>query len=87
MRFFDDTKCEQFLEQACLHYLESAPTVSRYAEDVYRRLTSGEGVQLDELTTLQSLWSEGWEAPNFAANRIYKFEAALGRDVTGQAGF
>lgn len=87
MKFFDYTKCEHFLAQVCQHYLESAPTVSQYAGDVYQRLTSGEAIQLDELITLQALWSEQWEHPNFAANRIYKLESALGRDVTGHAGF
>jgi hypothetical protein len=87
MKFFDYEKCEKFLAQVCRHYLESAPTVSEYADDVYRRLTSGGAVQLDELTTLQALWSEEWEHPNFAANRIYKLQSSLGMDVTGQAGF
>lgn len=87
-RFYDHEMCEKYLVEICNQYQESAPTVSQYADDLYSRLTSGGVIQLRELTTLQHLWENGqWEAPSFAANRIYKLEHSLGRDVTGQAGF
>lgn len=88
MTFFDYRKCELFLTMVCEEYHLSSPTVSEYADDVYRRLTSGGAILLEELTVLQSLReNDQWEYPSLAANRVYKLEKALGRDVTGHAGF
>jgi hypothetical protein len=88
VRFFDVDKCREFLEVLVLHYEKLAPTVSRYADDVYIRLGDGEPVQIRELTTLRSLYTEdGWQQHNLAANLIYKLEHSLGRDLTGQCGY
>ena len=86
--FFDFQLCEKYLIDVVAHYEKSAPTVSRYADDVYIRLQEGEPVLVRELLKLVELQLEGeWLPPNAAANLIYHHEERLGRDVTGQAGF
>ncbi len=90
MQLFDWDAFEEFAEPAVVHYRESAPTVSRYLDDLYIRVRTGEGapVLLDEILTVQRLYeSEQYLEPNHAANLIYKLMSRLGMDTTGHAGF
>jgi len=89
--FFDFKKLETFLTEAVEHYATSAPTVSRYCDELYIRATTGEGrpVTLDELMRVQWLRVDGdqFMQANHAANAIYKLMDGLGMDTTGHAGF
>ncbi len=86
---FDFDKFLTFLEDACNHYAKSAPTVSDYCDDLYRRVNNGgDNVRLSEMTTAMILKENGeWEHPNFASNRIYKLMDRLGMNTTGHTGF
>ena len=78
-----------FLARVVMQYEKSAPTVSRWADDLYIRVGEDiRSIQLVELLQAQALLENGqWEQPNYAANRIYKLMDSLGQDVTGHAGF
>ena len=79
----------QFLAEVVMHYEHSAPTVSRWADDLYIRLGEDvSGVRVSEIVTAGKLTiNEQWALPNWAANIIYKQMDALGQDTTGHAGF
>lgn len=86
--FFDFKKCETYLAEVCEQYEKTAPTVSEYADSVYRRLTQKMPVNVWEILELRQLLDvDGWEQPNYAANRVYHLMTRLGLDTTGQAGF
>lgn len=82
---------------ACTHYETSSPIVSDWADDLYRRLCSPvdlTSIDYREIQCLAQLYDsdgrdpkDGWEQPNYAANRVYKLLSRLGRDTTGMAGF
>lgn len=77
------------LENVCEHYEKTAPTVSDWADDLYRRLgdqKTAPSVRLAELEMAVAL-SPLDDHPNMAANRVYKMMERLGMDTTGQAGF
>lgn len=78
-----------FLVSVEAHYEKSAPTVSRWADDLYIRLGDDlSSVRVIELLHAQALYQdEEWQHPNYAANRIYKLMHELGQDTTGHAGF
>jgi len=87
-KFIDLEGIEKFLVNAVNHYEKSAPTVSRYADDLYVRLQEKRPVQLWEvLTVLELRTPDGWLQANFAANLIYKLEDRMGRNISGQYGF
>ena len=79
----------QFLAEIVFHYETSAPTVSRWADDLYIRLGEDvSGVRVSEIVTAQKLTIDGqWALPTYAANMIYHAMDALGQDTTGHAGF
>jgi hypothetical protein len=71
-------------------YEKTAPPVSEWADDVYRRLRDADTIVLSELVLIRDLKGrdgEEWMQPNYAANRVYKLLNRLGRDTTGSAGF
>ena len=71
-------------------YEKTAPTVSEWADDVYRRLRDADKIVLSELMLIQDIKGrdgEDWMQPNHAANRVYKLLYRLGRDTAGLAGF
>ena len=72
-----------------MQYATSAPTVSAWADALFRTLGEDPGkVTVRELMTAQSLYEEGqWEHPHLATNRIYKLMDALNKDTTGLLGF
>jgi hypothetical protein len=86
-------KCHEFLDyltRVCDHYEKTAPTVSDYADDLYRRTSQApETVILLEVLKITEIHNSesGWQQPNHAANRVYHLLQTLGRDTTGQAGF
>jgi hypothetical protein len=88
-KLLDIAAIRAFLAQVVTQYEQTAPTVSRWADELYIRL--GEDlscVRVVELVTAAALFEEGqWEHPNFAASRIYHLMESLGQDVTGHAGF
>ncbi len=74
------------------HYEKTAPTVSRWADDLYQRIRDEpDHVRVGEVMMLEELWgNEGepqWMHPNTAANRVYKLMSRLGQDTTGHAGY
>ncbi len=73
------------------HYEKTAPTVSRWADELYMRLNEDPAhVRVAELMLLEDLWPETGKEPvhpNIAANRVYKMMHRLGQDTTGHAGF
>lgn len=71
------------------HYALSAPVVSDWADDLYRRINRDtNGVALSEVCFAARLFmNEQWMHPNYAANQLYKLLNSLGRDTTGMAGF
>lgn len=72
------------------HYERSAPPVSEWADDVYRRLGNADKIILSELTLIREIRGtngEDWMQPNYAANRVYKLLHRLGRDTAGLVGF
>jgi len=76
------------LEEAVAHYEKSAPAVSDHCNDLYIRINeSPKLVSLYELKQIETLWHEGWEGPNYAANRIYKLRYYLKMETTGQIDF
>jgi len=79
----------QFLEDACGHYENSAPTVSEYLDGLYQRIDSDpKNVSLFELFKVSALLENGgWEHPSYAANRIYKIMSEVGLSTIGHAGF
>jgi len=80
---------QAFLARVVAHYEKTAPTVSRWADDLYTRLNEDSySVRLVEVMQAQALLEEGrWERADFAANRVYKLMNALGQDTTGHAGY
>ena len=78
-----------YLTRVVMQYATSAPTVSAWADTLYRTLGDDPGkVTVRELMAAQSLYEEGqWEDPHLAANRIYKLMDALNTDTTGLLGF
>ena len=71
-------------------YEKTAPAVSEWADDVYRRLRDADKIVLSELMLIQDIKGrdgEDWMQPNYAANRVYKLLYRLGRDTAGLAGF
>ena len=80
---------QAFLVHVVAHYEKTAPTVSRWADDLYTRLSDDPySVRLVEVMQAQALLeSDVWEHPNLAANRVYKLMTALGQDTTGHAGY
>lgn len=90
MGFWDEI--DGMLVDAVSHYAKSAPTVSRWANDLYERLRDDpDHVRVGELHVIEDLWGGGseptWMHPNTAANRVYKLMSRLGQDTTGHAGF
>ncbi len=87
--FIDIKSSHKFLEVVVRQYEKSAPTVSRWADDLYIRLHDDiRHVLLIELITAQSLLEENtWVHPHLAANRIYKLMEEPGQDTTGHAGY
>lgn len=79
----------KLIEAACCYYEKSAPTVSRYLDDLYARLgESDETVTVPELLFVESLNdADTWMHPNQAANRHYKLMHRLGRETVGMAGY
>lgn len=77
---------ETFLPAAVEHYEKSAPTVSEYCDDLYRR--RGE-CQLTEIQTALYLFDResGWMQPSYAANTIYHLMQRCGMPTVGHAGF
>lgn len=71
------------------HYAWSAPVVSEWADDLYRRINRDtNGVALSEVCFAARLFmNDQWMHPNYAANQLYKLLNSLGRDTTGMAGF
>lgn len=80
---------QQFLAEVVRHYETSAPTVSRWADDLYIRLNEDiYSVTFGEVLRAQTLRENGiWEHPNFAANRVFHLMTVLKQDTTGYAGF
>lgn len=62
------------------HYYNSAPIVSRWLNDLYKRICDEpENVVLWELHQAEQLCMDGeWEHPNFAQNRVYKIREQCG---------
>jgi hypothetical protein len=90
MQLFDIEAFERLMTEAVEHYQTSAPTVSRYLDDLYIRVTTGEGepVLLQEIIACQRIREEGqFMQANYAANFFYKLLDRLGRDTTGLIGF
>ena len=79
----------KYLSHIVVQYEITAPTVSRWADDLYIRLNEDlYNVRVIEIVQAQLLLEEGaWEHPNFAANKIYKLMHELGQDTTGHAGY
>lgn len=78
-----------YLETGVPFYEKTAPTVSRYLDDLYVRINSEpDNVRLSELLFVEQLRNRGeWTQPNHAANQTYKLKHRLGMDTTGDAGF
>jgi hypothetical protein len=78
-----------YLKLVVLEYEKSAPTVSAWADDLFIRLGEGmRNVLIIELLSAKDLHShDGWEAPQYAANKVYKLMNELGQDTTGHAGY
>ena len=75
------------LERVVADFEKTAPTVSRWADDLYVRVNERPGdVRLNELV-LASILATGEIGPNLAANYVYKLMHRLGQDTTGHAGF
>jgi hypothetical protein len=86
--FLDHAKLMKYLEEAVEHYAITAPTVSRYCDDLYIRIEeSPSSVSLSELKTVSRLLEGDWMHPNYAANLIYHLMDRQGMDTTGHAGF
>jgi len=85
--FFDALRT--LLGDASTQYQQSAPTVSRWADDLYIRLdTNGDLITLSEVAFAVHLHEDGyWLDPNLAANLHYKLLNRLGRSTTGLLGF
>lgn len=70
------------------HYEKTAPTVSEWADDVYRRMHgNADAVRLSELMLADNLLNPEPMHPNYAANRVYKLMSRLDMETTGHAGF
>ncbi len=80
---------QAFLTRVVAHYEKTAPTVSRWADDLYTRLNEDSySVSLVEVMRAQALLEgDVWEHPHYAANRIYKLMTTLGQDTTGHIGY
>lgn len=72
------------------HFEKTAPTVAEWANALYIKIGDNpDEVRLSELVQVEALYGDGRniEAPNLAANRVYKLMNRLGQDTTGHAGF
>ena len=80
---------QAFLVRVVAQYEKTAPTVSRWADDLHTRLSDDPySVRLVEVMQAQALLeNDVWERADFAANRVYKLMSALGQDTTGHAGY
>ncbi len=80
---------QAFLVRVVEHYEKMAPTVSRWADSLYIRLSDDiYSVWLVELLQAQALLeNDHCEHPNLAANCVYKLMTALGQDTRGHAGY
>lgn len=88
MRVFNFRQFESFVSDACDQYERSAPTVTDYLDQLYRRVNQNQPVQLREVIVIEKLLDDGiWLQPNYAANMIYHLMNEVGLDTTGQAGF
>jgi len=78
-----------FLARVVAQYEQSAPTVSKWADDLYMRLSDDMySVRLIEVVTAQRLLEDDqWEHPNYAANRLYHLMEEVGQITTGHAGY
>ena len=72
---------EKQAEEACIHYEKSSPVVSRWADDLYMRLTDDlYSVTMREIRTLDALIDGGiWSGSNLAQNQVYKCLEAQGQ--------
>jgi len=88
MILFDFTEFELLVADGCDHYELTAPTVTEYLDDLYRRVCKNQPVQLREVVAITRLKDDGvWLQPNYAANMIYHLMHEVGLDTTGQTGF
>lgn len=89
MTIFDFDAAARALEALVFLYEQSAPTVSRWADGLYRRLHGDEEgeVLLSEVRAVEELAGLGGALPNQAANVVFKLMRRLGQDTTGHAGF
>jgi hypothetical protein len=68
-------------------YKDTAPTVSRWADDLYMRIRDNTRIiLLDEIIVLSYIIDNHCDG-NTAANVVYKLYDRLGWDTTGMAGF
>lgn len=81
-------KVSEFLTDACKHYEKTAPTVAAHCDEMYIRISDGSPVTVREIISVLGLCAgEGWEHPNYAANRIYKLRESLKMGTTGHVGY
>ncbi len=75
----------EYLAMVVEQYEQSAPQVSRWADDLYIRIFhTPETVALIELIAALNLHADGaWAQANYAQNRIYKLLDRLGKDTAG----
>ncbi len=90
--FIDLDNAHTFILQAMQHYEEKkAPAgLISWFGDLFLRLGKDyPGVTLDELLTMQSLYSEeyGWMEQTWAVNLVKKLYDRLGRDTSGLIGY
>ncbi len=90
--FLDLLKACEFITLAIEEYVaKKAPGwFINWLDDLYGRVREdgGMGMTLDELLTLQKLWTdEGWMAPPLAVNMVFKLFDRLGRDTSGIIGY
>lgn len=81
---FQRKQFDAAIDMVAAHYQHSAPTVESWCN--WLCSTSGDLVRLSDISLLMTL-SNDLPQPNLAANMVYKHQARLGRDTTGQAGF
>jgi hypothetical protein len=81
---FNREEFEKACETVSSHYEKTAPTVSEWAEMLYR--ASDYDVTLADLVLLGSLAKEK-EQSNYAANRVYHHMERTSASTTGHAGF
>ena len=85
---FDIRTFGTYLETICTQYAKTAPTVARWADDLYIRTNESRiTVTLDEILTALTLGAEGWYSANYAANMVYKCMERHGQSTTGLASY